>query len=993
MLGIGTPFSRLRITWHVFALLVSFPALLLMAPSLQAANAPQQTVITVQGTPTPQNPSGLEQKLINIPDSSTLKINPDNAPDSPSPSITINAPQPLKVNPATNWGPSTDPIYQGKSGIPVCGGFVNGKLQAPCPPSPATFVAEAVGVCPPGTFVDIGAGGCYTCPDGFNRTGDAVTSATACSKLDSTVTLKQMPAKFASSLCPAGSFFDLIHGGQCWSCPAGYVRSAAHVEAPNACFIPAGERFARAKRTMRTIWPHDCKGGSFHDIWDGGGCWTCPAGYRRTGNHIADANACVQGIAEQQSRATLLGKAECKSGEFFDLRNGFECWSCPTGTYRTVHPVNSGQACEQRAGVQLTKAVQVSAFSCPADTFLDLISSRVPVVKQRIEKQIIATGKRVSYGNSAGGTCWTCPPGYIRDIYHVASNAACKTSSIRWQPAPYIQPGLFGLAGANEVARAVIADGRELETLIAALAKDSNTPLDETRKNVYDEIARTPQASALLSVAVYKRIEAAIRNPAQATPDEKRLVASFAEAIRSYRIFVAQNALDMFDQWSDSLMQQAVAAAKKAGPSSMEQQRLNQLAFKGGEVPPEFKEIAVELTAANVLAPMAMEAFLISSKTMPALRNAIFPSIKRGQLVRQAATEATEEVIEKVSTAAVNKMAEKVATKAASKVLNQILGVTMKAGPQIVIGIMIESMTAVIEFYATVVEARPKLVADLAGAKQPVDMLRELNNDENYLFSQWAMVLGSGEWAPDNQNAFAQLAGTSASKAPPAPINAPKVWLQMPGASTDIGIGAGTLWTIGTRAVQGGFGVYRWDGKNWVDMKGAGVRIDVDNKGFAWIVTDKNEIWRYSNTGWTKLSGLAQDIGIGADGSVWVIGTATVNGGFEIFRWNNGNWIKVPGGGIRIDVDPKGNAWVISNGGDVFRYVNNNWLPAFGVKAHDIGIGADGSVFVAAQDGSVHRWDGQKWVKRDGKLSELTVDVQGSPIGASDNKQIWMGYP
>lgn len=991
MLRIEKIFSYLQSKQCVFSFLICLPALFLIMSPLWAAGAPQQTVITVQGAPTQQNPSGLEQKLVTIPDSSKLQINPVNS-TTPS-SITVNAPKPLNLNPALSWGPSTDPFYNGKAGAPVCGGYWNGKLQPKCPPSPATFVAEAVGVCPAGSFVDIGAGGCFTCPDGFNRTGDAVTSATACSKLDSSVALRQMSAKFAGSLCPAGSFFDPIHGGQCYSCPAGYKRSAAHIDAPNACFIPAGERFARAKRTLRTIWPHDCKGGSFHDAWDGGGCWTCPAGYRRTGNHIADANACVQSISEQQARATLQGKAECKTGEFLDLRNGFECWSCPTGTYRTVHPVNGNQACEQRAGVQLSKAVQVSAFSCPADTFLDLISSKEPIVRQRIEKQIVETGKRVSYGNSAGGTCWTCPPGYIRDIYHVAGNAACKTSSIKWQPAPYTQPGLFGLAGANEVARAVISDGRELETLIAALAKDTNTPLEVTRKNVYDEIAHAPQASAILSIAVYKRIVATVQNPAQATPDEKRLVASFAEAIRLYRIFVAQNALDMYDQWSEALMRQAADAAQKAGPSSIEQQRLNQLAFKGGEVPPEFKEIAVELTAANVLAPMAMQSFLIASKTMPTLRNAIFPSARKSSAIANQLGKASQEAVERMTGAAVKNLSEKVASKAASKVLNQILGASMKAGPQIVIGIMIESMTAVIEFYATVVEARPKLVADLAGAKQPVDMLRELNADENWLFSQWAMVLGSGEWAPDNQSTFAQLAGASAAKTAPTPVNAPKVWLQMPGAATDIGMGANTLWSIGTQATQGGFSIYRWDGKNWVDMKGAGVKLDVDNKGFAWAITDKDEIYRYNNSGWTKLSGLAKDIGIGSDGSAWIIGSGATNGGFEIFKFNNGNWIKIPGGGVRIDVDPKGNAWVISKDGDVFRYVNNVWLSAPGVKANDIGIGADGSVFITAQDSSVYRWNGQSWIKRDGKLSAITVDTQGVPFGISDNKQIWMGYP
>lgn len=218
-------------------------------------------------------------------------------------------------------------------------------------------------------------------------------------------------------------------------------------------------------------------------------------------------------------------------------------------------------------------------------------------------------------------------------------------------------------------------------------------------------------------------------------------------------------------------------------------------------------------------------------------------------------------------------------------------------------------------------------------------------------------------------------------------------WQQLPGTGSDLGMGGGTLWMIGSSAAPGDQNVYRWDGKTWVDMKNKAIRLDVTPEGYAWVVNDKGEIHRYANNGWNRVPGTARDVGIGANGAVWVIGAQAAQGGFEIFRWNNGNWQKVPGGGVRIDVDPQGNAWVVSEGGDVFRHTGSNWAGVPGVKARDIGIGGDGSVFVAAQDGSVHKWNGSAWVKRDGRLAEITVDAQGVPFGTSDNKQIWMGYP
>lgn len=220
-----------------------------------------------------------------------------------------------------------------------------------------------------------------------------------------------------------------------------------------------------------------------------------------------------------------------------------------------------------------------------------------------------------------------------------------------------------------------------------------------------------------------------------------------------------------------------------------------------------------------------------------------------------------------------------------------------------------------------------------------------------------------------------------------------QTWRQLPGAASDLGMGGGTLWMIGSSTVPGDQNVYRWDGKTWVDMKGKAVRLDVTPEGYAWAVNDKGEIHRYASDGWNRVPGVARDIGIGANGAVWVIGAQATQGGFEIFRWNNGNWQKVPGGGVRIDVDIQGNAWVVSDGGDVFRHTGSNWAGVPGVKARDIGIGGDGSVFAVAQDGSVHKWNGSAWVKRDGRLMEITADAQGVPFGVSDNKQIWMGYP
>ena len=56
---------------------------------------------------------------------------------------------------------------------------------------------------------------------------------------------------------------------------------------------------------------------------------------------------------------------------------------------------------------------------------------------------------------------------------------------------------------------------------------------------------------------------------------------------------------------------------------------------------------------------------------------------------------------------------------------------------------------------------------------------------------------------------------------------------------------------------------------------------------------------------WVQLPGAGNDIGVGANGTVWVIGTNAEAGGYGIYRMNaSRNWDKIPGSAVRIDVDP-----------------------------------------------------------------------------------------
>jgi hypothetical protein len=97
------------------------------------------------------------------------------------------------------------------------------------------------------------------------------------------------------------------------------------------------------------------------------------------------------------------------------------------------------------------------------------------------------------------------------------------------------------------------------------------------------------------------------------------------------------------------------------------------------------------------------------------------------------------------------------------------------------------------------------------------------------------------------------------------------------------------------------------------------VRIDVDPFGIPWVIDHTDDIYQLIAGRWIKRPGYARDIGIGADGSVWVIGTTSGSGGHGIYRWNGSDWSRVHGSARQISVDPDGYPWVLGSGGEIYR--------------------------------------------------------------------------
>lgn len=207
---------------------------------------------------------------------------------------------------------------------------------------------------------------------------------------------------------------------------------------------------------------------------------------------------------------------------------------------------------------------------------------------------------------------------------------------------------------------------------------------------------------------------------------------------------------------------------------------------------------------------------------------------------------------------------------------------------------------------------------------------------------------------------------------------------------TDVGVGAdGSVFVIGadSASATGGFGIYKYYNDQLHKLpECAGVRIAVDPHGMPWVVNKSHLIFKYNGTlVWEQMPGTANDIGIGADGSVYIIGTQNVSptGGYNIMKWNGSGWDTMPDcAGIHIAVAPNGIPWVVNASNLVFRYGGTYlWDTINGVAGNDIGVGADGSVFVTGQTSTdptynppIYKFNGTGWDALPG-LSGVSISV------------------
>lgn len=218
-----------------------------------------------------------------------------------------------------------------------------------------------------------------------------------------------------------------------------------------------------------------------------------------------------------------------------------------------------------------------------------------------------------------------------------------------------------------------------------------------------------------------------------------------------------------------------------------------------------------------------------------------------------------------------------------------------------------------------------------------------------------ALILLNGCTSENGVNPFSTAAKTSIDERTDETVAAVPTSLTHMSNGVDIGIGgAGSneaVWALGYQSGYYGSYIWKWTGSQWVRLgSGQGQHISVNPAGRPWVVNKQGRVWEYT-TGWvnhdlsSSYSGeYATDIGIGYNGSVWVLGKSRSSYGGYLYKWTGSGWTKPLGSsmGVRIDVQSDGNPIVCNGVGNFWKWNGSSWerhdLPN-GDLCKDVGVG------------------------------------------------------
>lgn len=195
-------------------------------------------------------------------------------------------------------------------------------------------------------------------------------------------------------------------------------------------------------------------------------------------------------------------------------------------------------------------------------------------------------------------------------------------------------------------------------------------------------------------------------------------------------------------------------------------------------------------------------------------------------------------------------------------------------------------------------------------------------------------------------------------------------WQRVAGSADDIAIGGdGSAWVVEKQSSEHNCScVSRFNGTSWVRyaFPRYASRIASDALGRPWVATTVGEIYRFDGSAFQLFPGptafpnaAARDIAVGKKDSVWLVGREKSGNAYKIHRYEDGSWTTVPGGAISVTANSNGDVWILDGANGAFQFNGTSFVHRFTgpSRTHDIGVGEDGIVWIATNEGSF-LWNG-----------------------------------
>lgn len=189
-------------------------------------------------------------------------------------------------------------------------------------------------------------------------------------------------------------------------------------------------------------------------------------------------------------------------------------------------------------------------------------------------------------------------------------------------------------------------------------------------------------------------------------------------------------------------------------------------------------------------------------------------------------------------------------------------------------------------------------------------------------------------------------------------------WLQGGVCARDVAVSTnGVVMRVGCEDEVGGGWLSVFNGSSWSRVNQIATRVALDPSGLPWVVDGFWNLFRgqFAPGGYSfQLMGCATDVGIGGDGSVWIIGCSWLgDGGFDIRRFNpgTGGFDQIDGQATRIAVGKDGKPWVVNAANQIYRRQPwDVWEHLASGAAKDIAVGPFNNAYVIGIDDNLWAW-------------------------------------